>query len=99
MKSHLNWDTDKLKMIPTKNFCSANFSLLTCRHSKYKRMMGKANINVTRELDLLKFIRRQRFAQFALFALMNGRQLFMTDKLSNMLIRESTEFTESDDDM
>ena len=99
MRSHLNWDIDKLETIPTKNFCSANISLLICRHSRYKRMMGKANVSVAKELDLLKFIRRQRFTQYALFALMNGRQLFMTDKLSNMLIRESSDFEESEDDM
>ena len=63
-------------------------------------MMGKAEISVTKELDLVKFIRRQRFTQYATLSLLNGRQVFVTDKLSNMLIRESSDLDEyTEDDM
>ena len=63
-------------------------------------MMGKAESAVTKELDIVKFIRRQRFTQYASLALLNGRQLFVTDGLSNMLIRESSDLDEeTEDDM
>jgi len=62
-------------------------------------MMGKAENNVDKELDIVKFIRRQRFSQFALLSLLSGRQTYIVDKISEMVIRESSDLddaTESD---
>jgi len=60
---HLKWDCAMPRIIPTRNFCSvyANAALY-CRRTKYQRMQGKAEISLSKELDLVKFIKRQRFA-------------------------------------
>ena len=63
-------------------------------------MMKKAESKVTKELDLVKFMQRQRFTQYASIALMSSHQRFMTDKMSSMLIRESSDLDDgTSDDM
>ena len=63
-------------------------------------MMNKAESKVAKELDIVKFIKRQRFTQYASTALMSSHQQFMTDKMSSMLIRESSDLDDgTSDDM
>jgi len=58
-------------------------------------MMNKAESSVTKELDIVKFMRRQRYTQYASLALMSNHQRFMTDKMSSMLIRESSDLDDA----
>ena len=60
-------------------------------------MAAKADISVTKELDLVKFIRRQRLQTFATLATLNVRQQFIVEKMAHLLIRESSEQNESTD--
>ena len=39
----------------------------------YNKIVQKAHISLNKELDVVKFIRRQRFTQYATLALLNGR--------------------------
>ena len=56
---------------------------------------------MTKEMDLKKFIVRQRLQTTALLGLLSGRQSFFVDKMSQMIIRESSNFedTSSDQDL
>lgn len=65
-------------------------------------MLGKAETSVNKELDLIKFIQRQRQNTFSNLATLNARQQFMVDKMSTMLIRESSDLndrTDTDDEL
>jgi len=61
-------------------------------------MLNKAETSIWKELDLQKFIKRQRVTMYAALALLSGRQQFIVDKMSNMLIRESSDLDESTDE-
>ena len=61
-------------------------------------MLGKSQITVAKELDLVKFFKRQRISMYAILTLLNGRQQYVIDNLSNMLMRESSDFDDSTDD-
>ena len=54
--------------------------------------MLKAKSRIDKELDLRKFILRQRMQATALLGLLNGRQSLFVDKMSQMVIRESDNF-------
>jgi len=60
-------------------------------------MVEKADISVTKELDLIKFIRRQRLQTYATLATLNARQSFIVDQMAQLLIRESSDLGESTD--
>jgi len=47
-----------------------NCLVKTCRKQRASRIRGKAAERVDRELDLVKFIHRQRLSTFALLALL-----------------------------
>ena len=49
-------------------------------------------------MDLKKFITRQRLQTTAVLTLLSGKQSFFIDKMSQMLIRESSCFEETSDD-
>ena len=61
-------------------------------------MMAKSQISLEKELDLVKFLRRMRLFTYATLSLLNRRQQFISDNLSTMLIRESSDFDESTSD-
>ena len=61
-------------------------------------MIEKANVSVARELDLIKFIQRQRLTTFTTLCSFNGRQKFIADKMSTKLIRESSDLNEGTED-
>ena len=63
-----------------------------CCNRKYKKMMQKANSRIEKELDLRKFILRQRMQVTALLGLLNSHQSLFVDKMSQMVIRESDNF-------
>ena len=47
---------------------------------------------------MVKFMHRSRLTTFAALASLNGRQQYMADKMSTLLIRESTDFDDSTED-
>lgn len=61
----------------------------------YKKMMNKAKSSLSKELDLRKFVYRQRLQTTALLGLLSGRQSFFVDKMSQMVIRESSNLEET----
>ena len=69
-----------------------------CKRSLYQKMMAKSQISLEKELDLVKFLRRMRLFTYATLSLLNRRQQFISDNLSTMLIRESSDFDESTSD-
>ena len=60
--------------------------------------MNKATSKLDKELDLRKFIYRQRLQTTAILGLLNGRQSFFVDKMSQMVIRESSNLDETSTD-
>lgn len=57
---------------------------------------------LTKEMDLHKFILRQRISAMSALATLSSRQSFVIDKMSQMVIRESTDGnseTEPDDEL
>lgn len=50
---------------------------------------------MTKELDLRTFIHRQRLQSTALLGLLNGRQSLFVDKMSQLVIRESSNLDET----
>ena len=77
------------------------YAVNLCCNRQYKRMMHKATSRIDKELDLRKFIMRQRMQATALLGLLNGRQSLYVDKMSQMVIRESDNFdyTSSDNEL
>ena len=61
-------------------------------------MVSKSNSKITKELDLRKFILRQRLQTIAILGLLNGRQSLFADKMSQMVIRDSSNLDESSSD-
>ena len=72
---------------------------LCCKHN-YAKLVNKANSRVDKELDLKKFLIRQRIALHGLQGLLVGSQQEFIDKISEIIIHESTmdEATSSDDE-
>ena len=58
-------------------------------------MLKKAESSITKDLDLVLFIRRQRLQTFTKFATLNLRQRFVVEKMETMLIRESSDLDDS----
>ena len=53
----------------------------------------KADSIITKELDLAKFFHRQRVQTHAILALLTGKQSYLVEKMSNLIIRESSDFS------
>ena len=69
----------------------------TKSRKSYKAQLRKANQILDRELDLQKFIMRQRMQSTAILSLLTGRQLFCAAQMSQLLINESDYSMRSDD--
>ena len=61
-------------------------------------MMLKSQSSIAKEMDLRKFIHRQRTTMTALLGLCSGRQSFFIDKLAQLVIRESSNMEETSSD-
>ena len=64
----------------------------------YKKMLAKATSSVKKELDLIKFIQRQRLQTFTTLSVFNSRQKYVADKMSTMIIRESSDLNDQTED-
>ena len=60
--------------------------------------MRKANSRLAKEMDLQKFLHRQRVSITALLSLLKGRQSSFVDKFSQLVIRESSENLQTSED-
>jgi len=60
--------------------------------------MTKANSKFTKEMDLGKFIHRQRVMATALLGLLSGNQATYINKVSQIIVRESSNTETSEDD-
>ena len=61
-------------------------------------MMRKADSCMKKDMDLVKFLQRQRLSSFTSLATLDGRQYFVADKMASMIIRESSDLDASTDD-
>ena len=90
------WDFKNVQLIKKRNFiltmCGCN------RQTRYKSMLAKAEGDIAKELDLVKFLQRQRLTSFTALATLNSRQQYVADKMSTMLIRESSDLDEDTDE-
>lgn len=69
-----------------------------CKKSKKKRVMQKFQIKIEKELDLEKVLHRLRLFVFATAGTLTKDQSIFSDRMSRIVIRESTEEqTESSD--
>mmetsp|Transcript_36842 Transcript_36842/g.48381 ORF Transcript_36842/g.48381 Transcript_36842/m.48381 type:complete len:129 (+) Transcript_36842:1286-1672(+) len=92
----MQWDFKHAKRIGSQNFI---LTTLGCnRHTKYKKMLNKAESSISKELDIVKFLQRSRLTSYTAIATLNGRQQYIADKMATMLIRESTDFDDGTED-
>ena len=69
-----------------------------CRKDKYDKILAKTERKVSKELDLIKFIKRQRIQSYAMLASLETQQQYFIEKLSSMQIWESSDFNDSSND-
>ena len=62
---------------------------------KYRQMLRKSNSQLNKEMDLKKFLVRQRLQTTAVLALLTGRQSFIVDKMCQMNLRQSSNFEDT----
>ena len=92
----MQWDFSNACYIPTQDCFT---TLCGCsKEKRYKKMIAKAKSSVEKELDLVKFIQRQRLTTFSVLTIFNGRQKFIADKMATKLIRESSDLNEGTSD-
>lgn len=91
LENSIKFDFTQTESIQTENFLE---SQLKCR-GKLRKQMARSSSRVTKELDIVKFIRRQRLNAFAVMSLLNGRQKFFVDHMSQLTMRESSNFEET----
>ena len=56
----------------------------------YKKKINKSHSRLTKELDLIKFIHRQRVFTAAVIGQLTGPQSLFVNKMSQLVIRESS---------
>ena len=80
------------KKIPRIGFFMINCCCLRWRESqKYHQILEKSKLRLEKEMDLQKFLHRQRFIMTSLLSLLKGPQTAFVDKFSQLLIRESSD--------
>ena len=65
---------------------------------EYKKKVVKSNNKLEKEMDLRKFIHRQRVFTTAIIGLLSGPQSLFVNKMSQMVVRESSDTGTSADD-
>lgn len=65
------------------------------RHGNFT---SKVDTILSKELDLKKFLFRQRLFTHAVMALLSGKQSYMVEKMSQLVIRESSDFSHTSND-
>ena len=75
-------------------FCFAKFQ----RSQRFAKLLSKSQQTLDKELDLRKFIHRQRVQTTAVLGLLSSNQSLFVDKMSELVIRESSNFEEESSD-
>ena len=89
------WDFKQSSLIPKLSCWKILLGL--DRKVRYKRMLERSEFQISEELDLVKFIQRSRLTTFTNLASLDARQRTVADKMSTMLIRESSALDEDSD--
>ena len=96
IKKHLAKDFQKVKSIVPIRFWRYCISYLMCccrkrdpLTARYKDLMAKSESMLSKEMDLKKFILRQRLNTMSNLAALTGKQSSFVDKMSQLVIRES----------
>ena len=76
-------------------FCCLHRTSMFMETSRYKRFVSNSKSTLTKEMDLKKFLIRQRLQTTAVLGLLSGRQSYLVDKMSQLIIRESSNFEET----
>ena len=87
------------QLIPSYGWYRVN--LLFCKHSEnrhYKRILKKSTTSLAKELDLQKFLHRQRVLVTSLLGLLKGRQSAFVDYFSQLVVRESSDMSNTSED-
>ena len=63
-------DFEDLKPIKKMSFLRSWF---TCRRTKYQKLLNKSKSSFDKEMDLRKFIQRQRVQTWAILGLLTGK--------------------------
>ena len=71
--ANMQWDLKNATRIKTQSYLMTMFGCCFSRQKDYKKMLAKAKNSITRELDLVKFLQRQRLSQYAMMATLNSR--------------------------
>ena len=75
-------------------FCCFSFR----KAQKYRQILNKSKSRLEKEMDLQKFLHRQRVLVTSLLGLLKGRQNAFVDKFSQLLIRESSDMGQTSSD-
>ena len=68
----MRWDFKNSTTIDKQGFFMTIFGCN--RETKFKSMLAKANSSMNKEMDLVKFLQRQRLTSFTALAMLDGRQ-------------------------
>ena len=61
------------------------------RRSRFSKMLDRANSMISRQLDLVKYIKFQKMKWMTVMTVLKPSQMLLIDKLSKMLIHESSD--------
>ena len=98
MRRDFNYSTKISKrsclLISCSKYCSS-------KSKRYAQLLKRSETRMDAEMDLQKFLYRQRVAMTALIGLLNRRQAIFVDKFSQLVLRESSDAgrTSSDDEL
>ena len=86
-------------VIPKHSWFKVNFmSFFRSENKRYKRMLVKSTTRMDKELDLQKFLHRQRILVTSLLGLLRGRQSSFVDYHRQLVVRESTDMENTSSD-
>lgn len=91
LTEQLRRDFQVNRRIPAQNWCINKINI--CNRSKsrhYRMLIKKSQSRIAKEMDLQKFLQRQRVTMTAVIGLLSRRQSIFVDKFSQPLIRESS---------
>ena len=92
-------DFKKSEKIKPQSFIQSR--LLCCMSKKgnnYRKLMMKSSSTIQKEMDLQKFIHRQRVTMASMMAALTGHQKSFIDKYSQLIIRESSDLCNTSSD-
>ena len=79
------------------NFLAYFFCRKSNRRKEYRKHMTKAAMQISKEMDLKKFIMRQRMQTIARLSLLSGRQIYLAVKMAQPIVHGGPESSPSTD--